>query len=232
MEKQIKTMNIFQLLAARLSKGKKVAPFILAGFLVFAFPIVSAALDITVTQGANGTITPGGTVTVANGASQTFTIQPNTNSFYTIRDVVVDGSNTGVSSPWTDLGVQGNNVRIRSFVYLGNGIVVASGDTMHRSTDYGATWTDLGSQCGGMTLLRLTYAGNGIVLGGGGWPNGVILRSTDYGVTWTCLGTQYKQTAVYGLTSIGNGLVLAGTYPGGLILRSTDYGATWTNMGE
>src|SRR5882724_1743313 len=63
MEKQIKTMNIFQLLAARLSKGKKVAPFILAGFLVFAFPIVSAALEtITVTQGANGTITPGGTV--------------------------------------------------------------------------------------------------------------------------------------------------------------------------
>src|SRR6266571_988269 len=182
MEKQIKTMNIFQLLAARLSKGKKVAPFILAGFLVFAFPIVSAALEtITVTQGANGTITPGGTVTVANGASQTFTIQPNTNIFYTIRDVVVDGSNTGVSSPWTDLGPQGNNVRVRSFVYLGNGVVVASGETMLRSTDYGMTWTNLGPMCGVKSL------GNGLVLAGT-YPNGLLLRSTDYGATWTNMG--------------------------------------------
>src|SRR6266566_141793 len=228
MEKQIKTMNIFQLLAARLSKGKKVAPFILAGFLVFAFPIVSAALDITVTQGANGTITPGGTVTVANGASQTFTIQPNTNSFYTIRDVVVDGSNTGVSSPWTDLGPQGNNIRIRSFVYLGNGVVVASGETMLRSTDYGMTWTNLGPMCG-VKILTLKYAGtyNGqqIVLGGGGYltGGGLILRSTDGGQTWTCSPTLYNQQTIDGLASLGNGLVLAGTYPNGLLLRSTDY---------
>src|SRR5262245_25943663 len=86
---------------------------------------------ITVTQGTNGTVTPG-TVTVANGTSQTFTIQPS--SGYTIRDVIVDGTNTGVSSPWTNLGSQ-NDTRVRSFVYLGNGVVVASGDSIHKSTD-------------------------------------------------------------------------------------------------
>jgi len=155
-------MRVFQLLVSHLIRVDKVASYARANCFVFALLFVCSAFGqsstITVTQGANGTITPGGTpsgtVTVANGTNQTFTIQPN--SGYTIRDVVVDGSNTGVSSPWTDLGVQGNNVRIRSFVYLGNGIVVASGDTMHRSTAYGATWTDLGSQCGGMTLLGLT----------------------------------------------------------------------------
>jgi len=229
-------MNIFQLLVARLSKGKKVASFTTAGYLVFAFLFVSAALGqstITVTQGANGAITPGGAVTVANGSSQPFTILPN--SGYTIRDVVVDGSNTGVSSPWTDLAVIGNNTRIRSFSYLGNGVVLASGETnapnssLHRSTDYGLTWTDLGPQAGGVVILNLAYAGNGIVVAS--CTNGVMLRSTDYGLTWTSLGSQYGQSQLYAVKYIGNGLFLAGTYPGGLILRSSDYGATWTNMG-
>src|SRR6266849_1533579 len=127
-------------------KVNNVTSYARANCFVFALLFVCSAFGqstITVTPGANGTITPD-TVTVPNGSNQTFTIQPGIG--FTIRDVVVDESNTGVSSQWTDLGVQGNNVRIRSFAYLGNGIVVAGGDTMLRSTDYGATWTNLGPQ--------------------------------------------------------------------------------------
>ena len=44
---------------------------------------------ISVTQSANGTISPAGTVSVNDGASQTFTITPN--SHYQIASVLVDG---------------------------------------------------------------------------------------------------------------------------------------------
>jgi hypothetical protein len=94
-------MRVFQLLVSHLIKVDKVASYARANCFVFALLFVCFAFGqstITVTQGANGTITPSGTVPVTNGTNQTFTIQPN--SGYTIRDVVVDGSNIGVSSPW------------------------------------------------------------------------------------------------------------------------------------
>src|SRR5689334_15034740 len=62
-------------------KINKVASYAWANCFVFALLFVCSAFGqstITATQGANGgTITPGGTVTVTNGANQTFTIQPN-----------------------------------------------------------------------------------------------------------------------------------------------------------
>jgi hypothetical protein len=48
---------------------------------------------ITVTAGANGSITPSGAVSVTHGQNQTFTITPNTG--YHVADVVVDGSSVG-----------------------------------------------------------------------------------------------------------------------------------------
>ncbi len=53
---------------------------------------------ITVTQGSNGVITPG-TIAVNEGASQTFTITPNTG--YHVLNVVVDGSSKGALTSWT-----------------------------------------------------------------------------------------------------------------------------------
>src|SRR5208283_16290 len=51
---------------------------------------------ITVTQGANGVITPG-TTNVNYGGSQAFTIKPNTG--YNIASITVDGSPVTVTSP-------------------------------------------------------------------------------------------------------------------------------------
>jgi hypothetical protein len=64
------------------------------------------AFTITVTQRANGVIAPG-TTSVSNGASQTFTITPNTG--YHIGNVVVDGVPMGAITSYTFTNVQANH---------------------------------------------------------------------------------------------------------------------------
>ncbi|MDD4984780.1 MAG: hypothetical protein PHQ43_03165 [Dehalococcoidales bacterium] len=59
---------------------------------------VSITHTITVTQGANGTISPG-TTTVNNGDGQTFTITPN--SGFTVSSVIVDGTSVGAVTSYT-----------------------------------------------------------------------------------------------------------------------------------
>jgi hypothetical protein len=62
---------------------------------------------ITATAGANGTITPSGTVTVNHGATQTFTITANTG--YHVADVKVDGSSVGALTSYTFTNVTANH---------------------------------------------------------------------------------------------------------------------------
>jgi hypothetical protein len=50
---------------------------------------------ITATAGAGGSISPSGSVSVAQGASQSFTISPRAG--YDIADVIIDGVSTGIS---------------------------------------------------------------------------------------------------------------------------------------
>jgi hypothetical protein len=63
--------------------------------------------EITVTQGANGTITPGTQTNVEYGTSKTFTITPN--DFYVIADVIVDGSSRGSLSTYTFNNITANH---------------------------------------------------------------------------------------------------------------------------
>ena len=62
---------------------------------------------ITVTQGANGTITPATQTGVEYGSSRTFTITPN--DYYVVADVIVDGSSRGQLSSYTFYNVTGNH---------------------------------------------------------------------------------------------------------------------------
>ena len=59
----------------------------------------AAAHTITASAGLGGAITPSGTVSVAHGASQTFTITPITG--YQISNLTVDGTSVGVVSSYT-----------------------------------------------------------------------------------------------------------------------------------
>jgi hypothetical protein len=59
---------------------------------------------ITASAGANGAISPSGSVSVNYGSSQTFTITPNTG--YYIASLTVDGSSVAVASSYTFSNVQ------------------------------------------------------------------------------------------------------------------------------
>src|SRR4030042_1631561 len=147
---------------------------------------------------------------------------------------ILMGNQESIGLTWTDLGQQGAEIQIRSFVYLGNGIVLAGtspSGKIFRSVNYGLTWTDLGQQGAETYIFSLVYLGNGIVLAGTS-TSGKIFRSVNYGLTWTDLGQQGAETYIFSLVYLGNGIVLAGTSTSGKIFRSVNYGLTWTDLGQ
>lgn len=72
---------------------------------------------ITATAGANGSITPDGTVTVNKGSSQSFTITAA--SGYEVADVIVDGKNVGAVKSYTFTDVTGNHTIEATFKTTG-----------------------------------------------------------------------------------------------------------------
>jgi hypothetical protein len=70
---------------------------------------------ITVTQGANGTISPS-TISIANNGNQTFTITPITGN--QTASVIVDGSNQGAISSYTFTNVQAPHTITASFTAI------------------------------------------------------------------------------------------------------------------
>ena len=87
--------------------------------------------DITVTQGANGVITPG-TTTVNYGESQSFTITPN--SGYYIASITTDAGSVTVTSP-SGQTVSFSNVQAAHSITA----TFASATTVPATTDSGAT---------------------------------------------------------------------------------------------
>jgi uncharacterized repeat protein (TIGR03803 family) len=69
--------------------------------------------DITSSAGANGTISPLGTIWVPYNGSTNFIITPNTN--YHITNVVVDGSSIGVTNSYTFLNVTNGGQTVAAF---------------------------------------------------------------------------------------------------------------------
>src|SRR5206468_2528674 len=76
----------------------------------------SFAIDthtITASAGANGSISPSGSVTVNYGRNQSFTITPNAN--YHVADVLVDGVTAGAVTTYTFSNVMANHTIAASF---------------------------------------------------------------------------------------------------------------------
>ena len=69
---------------------------------------------INASASAGGTISPSGSVTVAQGSNQIFTITPD--SGYTIADVLVNGSSVGAISSYTFTNVSSSHAISASFV--------------------------------------------------------------------------------------------------------------------
>jgi hypothetical protein len=86
---------------------------------------------ITATAGANGSITPAGAVRIADGTSQTFSIQPDSGNL--VADVLVDGSSVGTVSSYTFTNVTADHTLAASF----------TADTAYpavSSSDVGSEW--------------------------------------------------------------------------------------------
>ena len=80
---------------------------------------------ITATSGGNGSISPSGTTTVADGASQTYTITPAAG--YHVAGVTVDGSSAGAVTAYTFNNVSASHTISASFEISTHTITATSG---------------------------------------------------------------------------------------------------------
>ncbi len=113
---------------------------------------VSAPFEIEASAGPNGTITPSGTVQVAQGANQSFAISPDEG--YHVSDLFVDGSSVGPMTDYTFTDVQANHSIVATFVIdtltisasaSANGEISPSGNlTAIYGTDLSFTMTPTG----------------------------------------------------------------------------------------
>lgn len=79
-----------------------------------SFEIAPVTFIITASAGENGSITPSGSVSVAEGSSQVFIINPNGN--FIVSDVVVDDVSVGAVTSYTFSEVSGNHTINATFV--------------------------------------------------------------------------------------------------------------------
>ncbi len=80
----------------------------------FSTAPTNISYTISATPGANGVISPSGSVSVRSGGSQTFTITPTPG--YSIAGVLVDGASVGATAGYTFSNVTANHTISASFV--------------------------------------------------------------------------------------------------------------------
>ena len=113
---------------------------------------------ITATAGANGSISPSGAVTVNSGASQTFTITPDTG--YAVQDVIVDGvALLSAVNSYTFTNVTGPHTITASFTPTCGGVMV--GGFCWRVTATNQSCQDLCSGFGNYNTAALNFWGTG-----------------------------------------------------------------------
>lgn len=79
----------------------------------YSAPVPPESYTLATTCGANGSISPSGTVSAVSGASQTFTMTPNAG--YQVASVVVDGVTVGTSPSYTFSNITANHTLAATF---------------------------------------------------------------------------------------------------------------------
>ena len=113
----------------------------------------AASYILTASAGTGGTISPAGTVTVANGGSQTFTIAPATG--YVVSSVTVDGVNQGALGSYTFSHVTASHTIIAAFA-------ASAGSSLKETFDTG---TKTAYATGSVSLSTGTWTLNDALLG-------------------------------------------------------------------
>ena len=104
---------------------------------------------ITASAGANGSISPSGAVSVANGGSQAFTITPD--ACYHVADVLVDGGSVGPLTSYTFTNVTSDRAISASFA-LNTYTITASAGANGSIAPNGATVVN----CAGSQVYTIT----------------------------------------------------------------------------
>ena len=99
---------------------------------------------ITASAGANGSISPSGSVSVSNGASQAFTITPNTG--YQVQDVLVDGASVGALTSYSFTNVTAAHTIAATFTAKTHAITASAGANGSISPSGSVSVTDGGSK--------------------------------------------------------------------------------------
>jgi hypothetical protein len=117
-----------------------------SGEISFSEPSSSpASFTISASANGNGSISPAGTVSVAEGADQAFNIAPNSGSY--IVDVLVDGISIGAVSTYTFTQVAQPHTISADFVYYTH-TISASADTGGSISPIGSVTINHGSSQG------------------------------------------------------------------------------------
>jgi len=153
---------------------------------------------ITASAGANGTISPSGTVSVDEGGNKAFTFTPDAG--YQIADVVVDGTSVGVKSSYTFTNVTEDHTITVTFeeIPVVPHTITASAGANGAITPSGATSV----ADGGMQIFTITPAT-------GYQIEDVVIDGTSVGAkvshTFTNITEDHTITATFALISTGGG---------------------------
>jgi spore germination protein YaaH len=185
-------------------------------------PAPATALVINAAANAGGSIAPSGAVSVAQGGSQTFSIQPSAG--YNIASVTVDGQPAGAVSAYTFTNVQAQHTISASFAALSTG----DGNIERSGTGY--VWTQNTSATSNAHRSARAALNDGVLTSGSPLnPSGEdgLVRWEGAGIVWasprTVTGVRFVNGAIDGY---GNGY-----FQGGVRLQFTTDGQTWADAG-
>lgn len=178
----------------------------------------SATYTITSSAGSNGSISPLGSVVVNSGASQTFTISPN--SGYAVNTVTVDGTNQGSITSYTFSNVTATHTISATFVQSSGSNIAPSGT--------GYVWKNNTSATSNSNRTAQTGINNNNL------TTNVDISSGDSANRWEAAGVTFSSSKTItsvkyyagDLASSGDGYFEANAK----LQFSTD-GSTWTDSG-
>ena len=209
------TMNYS--VAANTGTSSQTAASSVAGL---AFTVTEAGVQtetITASAGTGGTISPTGSVSVNYGASQTFSITPN--SGYTVGGVTVDGASVGAVTSYTFSNVTGNHTVAASFTAQTETITASAGTggtispTGSVSVNYGASQTFTIAPASGYQVSGVTVDGASV---------GAVTSYTFSNVTGnhTIAASFSAVTYTLTVTKTGTGTGSVATNPSGTTFTS------------
>jgi len=135
--------------------------------------------SINAVAGANGAISPSGTISADHGSSQTFTITPNEG--YHVADILVGGVSAGAAATYTfeNIGTPPPPTVIEPAAASGGTVTTVGNKTIHTFSTNG-TFTVPEGVTGNIEVLVVAGGGGGAAGGGGG---GGVVYNASYPVS-------------------------------------------------